>query len=354
MDLFPHARRALLTAYADTDAAIQAINVVDLDHYLLKPWDPPEEKLYPGRRLAHRDVAGRRRAAGESHPGRRPSMVGPLVRGSRLPGPQLGALPLAHERGARGSAAAVGGRRRCHRDPARRDAGGRSPRRSQPRRPRRPRGALDDARPSTSTTSLSSAGDRPGSAPPSTPHRKACARCWSNGEQPEGRRVRARGSRTISGSPTASPEPSSRTGLAGRRTSSAPRSSPPATSSVSTCGPRHGPCASTTATRSSPTPSCWPPGISYRKLDVPGADGLTGRRRVLRFDGHRGAGVRGRRGLHRRRRQLGRPGGSVPRPPRPARHDADPGRQPGVVDVALPHPPDRRRSPTSTCGSTPR
>ncbi len=47
MDLFPRARRALLTAYADTDAAIQAINVVDVDHYLLKPWEPPEEKLYP-------------------------------------------------------------------------------------------------------------------------------------------------------------------------------------------------------------------------------------------------------------------------------------------------------------------
>ena len=47
MDLFPRARRVLLTAYADTEAAIQAINVVDLDHYLLKPWDPPEEKLYP-------------------------------------------------------------------------------------------------------------------------------------------------------------------------------------------------------------------------------------------------------------------------------------------------------------------
>src|SRR6186997_896667 len=47
LDLYPRARRALLTAYADTDAAIQAINVVDLDHYLLKPWDPPEEKLYP-------------------------------------------------------------------------------------------------------------------------------------------------------------------------------------------------------------------------------------------------------------------------------------------------------------------
>jgi thioredoxin reductase (NADPH) len=47
MDLYPMARRVLLTAYADTDAAISAINVVDLDHYLLKPWDPPEEKLYP-------------------------------------------------------------------------------------------------------------------------------------------------------------------------------------------------------------------------------------------------------------------------------------------------------------------
>ncbi|MBO2464064.1 FAD-dependent oxidoreductase [Actinomadura sp. LCR2-06] len=47
MDLFPYARRVLLTAYADTDAAIRAINVVDLDHYLLKPWNPPEEKFYP-------------------------------------------------------------------------------------------------------------------------------------------------------------------------------------------------------------------------------------------------------------------------------------------------------------------
>ncbi len=47
MDLFPMARRALLTAYADTDAAIEAINIVDVDHYLLKPWEPPEEKFYP-------------------------------------------------------------------------------------------------------------------------------------------------------------------------------------------------------------------------------------------------------------------------------------------------------------------
>jgi thioredoxin reductase (NADPH) len=47
MQTYPAARRVLLTAYADTNAAIEAINVVDLDYYLLKPWDPPEEKLYP-------------------------------------------------------------------------------------------------------------------------------------------------------------------------------------------------------------------------------------------------------------------------------------------------------------------
>ena len=44
---FPNVKRALLTAYADTDAAISAINSVQIDHYLMKPWDPPEERLYP-------------------------------------------------------------------------------------------------------------------------------------------------------------------------------------------------------------------------------------------------------------------------------------------------------------------
>jgi thioredoxin reductase (NADPH) len=45
--LYPDAKRALLTAYADTDAAIRAINEAGVNHYLLKPWDPPEENLYP-------------------------------------------------------------------------------------------------------------------------------------------------------------------------------------------------------------------------------------------------------------------------------------------------------------------
>jgi thioredoxin reductase (NADPH) len=46
IEFYPEAKRALLTAYADTDAAIRAINSVHIDHYLMKPWDPPEERLY--------------------------------------------------------------------------------------------------------------------------------------------------------------------------------------------------------------------------------------------------------------------------------------------------------------------
>ena len=46
-DLYPEARRVLLTAYADTEAAIQAINTARIHYYLNKPWDPPEERLYP-------------------------------------------------------------------------------------------------------------------------------------------------------------------------------------------------------------------------------------------------------------------------------------------------------------------
>jgi thioredoxin reductase (NADPH) len=46
-NFFPDAKRVLLTAYSDTEAAIQSINSIGLDFYMLKPWDPPEEKLYP-------------------------------------------------------------------------------------------------------------------------------------------------------------------------------------------------------------------------------------------------------------------------------------------------------------------
>ena len=46
-ELYPEAKRVLLTAYSDKDVAIRAINDVQLDYYLMKPWDPPEEKMYP-------------------------------------------------------------------------------------------------------------------------------------------------------------------------------------------------------------------------------------------------------------------------------------------------------------------
>ena len=47
LEMYPDAKRALLTAYADTDAAINAINKTKVDYYLMKPWDPPQEKLFP-------------------------------------------------------------------------------------------------------------------------------------------------------------------------------------------------------------------------------------------------------------------------------------------------------------------
>ena len=46
-EIYPTAKKVLLTAYADTEAAISCINSVGLDHYLMKPWDPPEDLLYP-------------------------------------------------------------------------------------------------------------------------------------------------------------------------------------------------------------------------------------------------------------------------------------------------------------------
>ena len=101
MDLVPHARRALLTAYADTDAAIAAINVVDVDHYLLKPWEPPEEKLYPviDELLAAWQRDGHARRAQDQDP--RPPLVRAVVRGPRLPGPQPRVLPLVQRGRAR-------------------------------------------------------------------------------------------------------------------------------------------------------------------------------------------------------------------------------------------------------------
>ena len=116
MDFFPLARRVLLTAYADTHAAIDAINVVDLDHYLLKPWDPPEEKLYPviDGLLEEWRAVGRPRHA--VHQGHRPPVQRAVMGGAAVPGPQRVLVPRRQRRRAQG--AATSRSRRPRRQPA--------------------------------------------------------------------------------------------------------------------------------------------------------------------------------------------------------------------------------------------
>ena len=219
MDLFPLARRVLLTAYADTDAAIDAINVVDLDHYLLKPWNPPEEKLYPVVDALLDAWAADARRGRRRDPGGRAPLVGAVVRGARLPGPQPGAVPLAARRRAGGRAAARPRPGSTEADvPLVVTADGQDAR-ARRARPSWPRSVgLDHhagrrlLRPGRGRRRA-----RPGSAPPSTAPRRACAPCWSSGGPPAGRPGRAAGSRTTSASPTASPARSSPTGPAGRR-----------------------------------------------------------------------------------------------------------------------------------------
>ena len=205
MDLFPRARRALLTAYADTDAAIAAINVVDVDHYLLKPWDPPEEKLYPVVDAMLDSYLRRGRRGGARDQGDRAPVVGAVLRGARLPGPQRRALPVVHRRRARRRAAAGGGRPRRRTAAGGHHAGRRDAGRAVDDGGRRRGGAVDRRRRPTSTTSSSSVADRPGSAPRSTAPPRGCAPCSSSGRPPAGRRGSRRGSRTTSASPTVSP-----------------------------------------------------------------------------------------------------------------------------------------------------
>ena len=82
MDVYPGARRILLTAYADTSAAIDAINVVDLDHYLLKPWDSAGGEAVPGGGHAAGDVAVLRPSRGPGDQGHRAPLVGAVLRGA--------------------------------------------------------------------------------------------------------------------------------------------------------------------------------------------------------------------------------------------------------------------------------
>ena len=98
---FPDAKRALLTAYADTEAAIQAINTAKINYYLTKPWDPPEERLYPvlndlletWKEGYKPPFEGLRVVGAALHPARPP--------GAGLSFPQSGSLCLARPRAKR-------------------------------------------------------------------------------------------------------------------------------------------------------------------------------------------------------------------------------------------------------------
>ena len=249
MDIAPRARRALLTAYADTDAAIRAINVVDVDHYLLKPWEPPEEKLYPVvDALIETWRSGRRPLRRGDPKVRRPPLVGRVVRRPRLPGPQLRALPLVQHRGARtapGCSTAAGAT--ADDVPVLVTPDGtvlQSPVRGRDRR-----GGRAHHHPTTRLLRPHRDRRRPGRARAArcTGRRRGCGRCSSSGRPPAARPGRARASRTTSASRTGCPAPSSPTAPAGRRRSSAPRCSPRATSSAWRPAARPASCSSATA-----------------------------------------------------------------------------------------------------------
>ncbi len=94
-DIYPIARRVMLTAYSDIDAAIKAINKAHLDHYLSKPWYPPEECLYPVVDDQLDAWQAEYVARGQGAAPRRASMVAAIARDQGLPREQSDPVPLA-------------------------------------------------------------------------------------------------------------------------------------------------------------------------------------------------------------------------------------------------------------------
>ena len=284
---------------------------------------PAGGEALPGGRRAARGLA---RAAATrpvlDDPGRRAPLVGAVVRGPRLPGPQPGALPLVRP------PTRPEGRRLL--DAAGVDAGG-DPAGGHPRRATRwPRptmpswpqavGLATTPGHATSTTWSSSAAARPGSARRCTAPPRACAPCWSSGRPPAGRPGRARGSRTTWASPTASPAPSSPTGPAGR-----PRkfgAEVLTTREVDRLEVRGSARVRPVRRRQRDRRARRRAGHRRRlpALDAPGVAELDRRGRLLRLGARpRRPACAGPGRLHRRRRQLGRPGRGVLRPGTPGR-----------------------------------
>ena len=166
----PGAKFLLLTAYADTDVAIRAINDIGLDYYLLKPWDPPEERLYPviddlldDWRHAHPDHTSDVRVVGHRWSDRSHEIKTFLAR-NHVPYRWLDVERDAEAGGSSTLAQRRAGRPAAGPGPRRRD------RCARPRPSTSPSGSgCAPGRSSRCTTSASSAADRPGSPRPCTP-----------------------------------------------------------------------------------------------------------------------------------------------------------------------------------------
>ena len=348
MDLYPGARRVLLTAYADTDAAIEAINVVDLDYYLLKPWDPPEEKLYPVID-AQLEALGLPATTGPSPRPRSSGTGGRPARRRCASSWPATRCPTAGTRArARRAAAARGGRhrraRRCRwssRRTATADDRAHRLRAGQPGRadddavegllrPRRHRRRAGRARVGgvRRVRGAAHGPDRAGR------HRRTGRAEFADRELPRLPRRRV-GRAADRPGPAAGAEVRRRADhhpRCGRRSRSTGRPAP---------------CASPTASRSAAHTVILATGVSYRQLARRRHRPADRQGRVLRLGADRGGQLRRPGRLHRRRRELGRPGRRVPGPQRPLGDPARARRLAGRIDVVLPDPAARTTSRTS-------
>ena len=256
----PDAKLLLLTAYADTDVAIKAINDIGLDYYLLKPWDPPAERLYPviddllgDWQRAHPQETGDVRVVDHRWSERGHEIKTFLTRNYvpyRWVDVDQDDGPSAAGTG-RGAATTIC--RSCSCRTARSSA--RRPPATSPER-----SACARAPSSRSTTSASSAAARRGWPPPSTRPRRACAPWSWSARRPVGRPARARRSRTTWAFPGACPGPTSPTGPSHRCPASVPRCFSPSRWCRSRSAGRSGRSASGPRASSRRARCSWPPG----------------------------------------------------------------------------------------------